>query len=52
MHCEYLFINNCCNRQAVETVGECFPEFYVVSSLALIVEPVDTVDGCAFVVAT
>ena len=51
MHCENLLVDDCCNGQAVEAVGERLPELDVVSSLALIIEPVDSVDGRAFVVA-
>jgi hypothetical protein len=51
VHGKDLLINDCCNGQAVETVGECLPELDVVSSLAFIVEPVDAVDGRAFMVA-
>jgi hypothetical protein len=51
VHCEDLLIDDRCNGQAVEAVGEGLPKLDVVSSLALIVEPIDTVDGRAFVVA-
>jgi hypothetical protein len=51
VHCEDLLINDSCNGQAVEAVGEGLPELDIVSSLALIVESVDTVDGRAFMVA-
>ena len=52
MHCEDLLVDDCCNGQAIEAVRECLPELDVVSSLALIVEPIDAVNGRAFVVAT
>ena len=52
MHREDLLVDDRCNGQAVEAVGERLPELDVVSSLALIIEPIDTVDGRAFVVAT
>lgn len=51
MHGEDLLIDNGSNRQAVEAIGEGLPELDVVAALALIVEPVDTVDRGAFVVA-
>jgi hypothetical protein len=51
VHCEDLLVDDCCNGQAVEAVGECLPELDIVSSLAFVVEAVDTVDGGAFVVA-
>lgn len=52
VHGENLFIDDGGNWQAVEAVGERLPQFDVVSSLALVVEAIDTVDGGAFVVAT
>lgn len=52
MHGEDLLINDGGNRQAVEAVGECFPQLDVVPSLALVVETIDTVDGGALVVAS
>lgn len=50
MHCENLFVNDCCDGQAVEAVSESLPELNVIASLALVVEAVDTVDGCALVI--
>lgn len=44
MHAEYLFVNDGCNWKTVETVSEGLPKFDVVSSLALIVEPVNSVN--------
>lgn len=52
MHCEDLLIDDSCNWQAVEAVGECLPELNVVSALALIIEAVDAVDGSTLVVAS
>ena len=52
VHGEDLLVNDGGNRQAVEAVGESLPQLDVVSSLALVVEAIDTVDGGAFVVAT
>jgi hypothetical protein len=51
VHGEDLLVDNGGNRQAVEAIGKSLPELDVVSALALIVEPVDTVDRGAFVVA-
>jgi len=51
VHAEDLLVNDGRNGQAVEAVGEGFPQFDVVAALALVVEPVDTVDGGALVVA-
>lgn len=44
MHGEDLLVNDGSNGQAVEAVGESLPKLDVVSSLALVVETVDTVD--------
>jgi hypothetical protein len=52
VHGEDLLVNDGGNRQAVEAVGESLPQLDVVSSLALVVEAIDTVDGGALVVAT
>lgn len=52
VHREDLLIDDCGNWQAVEAVGESLPQFDVVSSFALIVEAVYTIDGCTLVVAT
>ena len=35
MHAENLIINHGCDRQAIETVREGLPQFYVVPPLAL-----------------
>lgn len=51
MHAEYLIIDECSNREAVEAVGEYLPQSDTVSPLALIVEPVDSVNRGAFMVA-
>jgi hypothetical protein len=51
VHCENLLIDDCCNGQAVEAVRESLPKLDVIPSFAFIVEPIDTVDGSAFVVA-
>ena len=52
MHAEDLLINDGSDRETVETVSESFPQLDVVSSLALIVEPVNSVDGSALVVTS
>jgi len=44
MHAENFLINNSSDREAVEAVSKCFPEFDVVSSLAFIVEAIYTID--------
>lgn len=51
MHREDLLINNGRDRQAVEAVRKCLPQFDVVTTLALIIETIDTVDGSALVVS-
>ena len=51
MHCEDLLINDCCNGQAVETIGEGLPQLDVVSPFAFVVKPIDSVDGGALVVS-
>ena len=50
MHCENLLIDNGGNWQAVEAIRECLPQLDVISTLALIVESVYTVDRGALVV--
>ena len=52
MHGKDLFVNNSCDRQAIETISECLPEFDVIPPFALVVEPVDPVDGGTFMIAT
>lgn len=51
MHGEDLLVNDGRNRQAIEAVRKSLPQLDVVSSLALIVEAINTVDGGAFVIA-
>lgn len=51
MHGEDLFVDDGCDGKTVETICESLPQLDVVPSLALIVEAIDAVDGCTFVVA-
>lgn len=51
MHGEDLLIDDGSNGEAVEAVGEGFPQLDVVPSLALVVEAVNAVDRGALVVA-
>jgi hypothetical protein len=51
VHCEDLLVNDGSNRKAVEAVRKCLPKLDVVSTLALVVEAVDTVDGSTLVVS-
>ena len=52
VHGEDLLVDDGRDREAVEAVGEGFPELDVVPALALVVEAVNSVDGRALVVAT
>lgn len=51
VHGEDLLINDGRNGQTVEAVGESLPQLDVVSTLAFVVETIDTVDGGTLVVA-
>lgn len=51
VHGEDLLVNDSSNGETVEAVGEGLPKLDVVSTLALVVETVDTVDGSTLVVA-
>jgi hypothetical protein len=51
VHGENLLVDNGSNRQAIEAVRKCLPELDVVTTLAFVVETVDTVDRRALVVA-
>ena len=52
MHGENLFVDDSGDWEAVETIGESFPELDVVPALAFIVEAVNAVDRGAFMVAS
>jgi hypothetical protein len=52
VHGEDLLIDDCRNGQAVEAIGEGLPELDVISSLTLVVETVNAVDGSTFVIST
>jgi len=52
VHAKDFFINNCSNWKTVEAVCKGFPELNVVSSLALIVESIDSVNTCTLVVSS
>ena len=52
MHAEDFLINNSSNWEAVETVSESLPKFDVVSSLALVVEAIDSIDTCTLVITS
>ena len=52
MHCEDLFVDDCCDGQAIEAVGESLPQLDIVPPLALIIEPVNTIDRGTFMVTS
>jgi len=52
VHTEDLLVDDSSNGQAIEAICESFPEFYIVSSLAFIIEPIDSVDGRTFMVSS
>lgn len=52
MHSEDFLINDGCDRQAIEAVGECLPQFNVVPPLTLIVEAIYSVDRSALMVSS
>lgn len=52
MHAENLFVNDRRDGQAVERVGEHLPRLDIKSSFAFVVEAIDTIDRCAFVIST
>lgn len=51
MHGEDFLVDDGCDWQTVEAVCECLPKLDVITSLALIVEAIDAVYRCAFVIA-
>ena len=51
VHGEDLLIDNGRDGEAVEAVGECFPQLDVIPPLALVVEAVYAVDGRTLVVS-
>lgn len=51
VHGEDLLVNDSSNGETVEAVGEGLPKLDVVSTLALVVETVDAVDGSTLMVA-
>lgn len=50
MYTKDLFIDNGSDGEAVEGVGESFPQFYIVPSLALVIEAIDSADGRTFMI--
>jgi len=52
VHGEDFLVNDCCNGQAVEAIGEGLPKLDVVSTLALIIKAIDAVDGSTLMVTS
>ena len=52
MHCKDLFVDDCCDGQAIKAVGESLPQLDIVPPLALIIEPVNTIDRGTFMVTS
>jgi len=52
MHAKNFFINNCSNRKTVEAISESLPQLDIVATLALIIETIDSVDRCTFVISS
>lgn len=51
MHGENLLVNDGSNGKTIEAIGESLPELDVIPPLALVVEAIDAVDGCTFMVS-
>jgi hypothetical protein len=52
MHTKDLFIHHRSHRKAIEAISECFPELDVISTFALVIEPINPINRCALVVAS
>jgi hypothetical protein len=52
VHTENLLINKSCDGKAIEAISEGLPQLDVIAALALIVKSVNTINGCALVVAS
>lgn len=52
MHAKNLFVNDSCNWKTVKTVSEGLPKLDVVSSLALIVEPINSVNAGTLMISS
>lgn len=50
MHTEYLVFYNSDERETVEAINECLPEPDIIPSFTFIIESVDAIDGCAFMI--
>ena len=52
MHTEDLLVNDSGDWQTVDTVSKGLPQLDVISSLAFVIEPVDSVDRSALVISS
>lgn len=52
MHTENPVIDECSDRETVETVGEDSPNLDTETAFTLVVEAVDAIDGSTFVVSS
>ena len=52
MHTEYFLVNEGSDGQSVENVTEDLPESDGISSLTFIVKAINSIDLCAFVIAS
>jgi hypothetical protein len=52
VNAEYLLCDDGSNGETVEDIGECLPDLDVATSLAFVVESVDTGDVGTFVIAS
>ena len=52
VHSENLLINDGRNRQAIEAIGEGFPELDIVPPLTLVIKSVYPIDRCALMITS
>ena len=52
MHAENFLIDKSSNWEAIEAIGKNLPKLDTMSTLALIIESIDAIDGGAFVVTS
>ena len=52
MNAEDFIVYNGCNWKTIKTLDKLFPKFERISSLALVIEAVDTVNRATFMVAS
>jgi hypothetical protein len=51
MHAKDFLVNDRGDRETIETVGECLPQFHIVSPLAFIIKPVNSIYTRTFMVS-